>query len=104
MSTTVTPKPGKQLWGIYRADREEARTHDDPPRTTVEASSKSAAEEVAAKLGFSDPMAHFLPSPDLPHKQLSDKPVRQINRFFQSDFFCFNKARHVFKFGSKDTT
>ena len=91
MSTTVTPKPGKQLWGIYRADREEARTHDDPPRTTVEASSKSAAEEVAAKLGFSDPMAHPIASEAVtlarsvlkkfPHhrREFSHKPSRSIH-------------------------
>jgi len=58
MSTTVTPKPGNQLWGIYYTDREHARELGDPLRTTVEAPTKIAAEEAAAKLGFSDPWAH----------------------------------------------
>lgn len=62
MSTTVTAKSGQQLWGIYHADREETRSHDDPPRTTVEASSKIAAEEAAAKLGFDNPWAHPITS------------------------------------------
>ena len=52
MSTTVTPKPGKQLWGIYHTDREHARELGDPLRTTIEAPTKIAAEEAAAKLGF----------------------------------------------------
>lgn len=58
MSTTATLKPGDQLWGIYHTDREYARTLGDPLRTTVEAPTKIAAEEVAAKLGFSNPLAH----------------------------------------------
>lgn len=58
MSTTVTPKPGSQLWGIYHTDREHARELGDPLRTTIEAPSKIAAEEAAAKLGFGDPCAH----------------------------------------------
>ena len=58
MSTTVTPKPGKQLWGIYHTDREHARELGDPLRTTIEAPTKLAAEEAAAKLGFGDPLAH----------------------------------------------
>jgi hypothetical protein len=58
MSTTVTPKPGNQLWGIYHTDREHARELGDPLRTTIEAPTKIAAEEAAAKLGFSDPWAH----------------------------------------------
>ncbi|MFO1513323.1 MAG: hypothetical protein U1F83_10485 [Verrucomicrobiota bacterium] len=58
MSTTVTPKPGKQLWGIYHTDREQARELGDPLRTTIEAPTKVAAEEEAAKLGFGDPWAH----------------------------------------------
>jgi len=58
MSTTVTPKPGSQLWGIYHTDQEHARELGDPLRTTIEAPTKIAAEEAAAKLGFSDPWAH----------------------------------------------
>jgi hypothetical protein len=58
MSTTVTPKPGNQLWGIYHTDREYARELSDPLRTTIEAPTKIAAEEAAAQLGFSDPWAH----------------------------------------------
>jgi len=58
MSTTVTPKPGQKLWGIYHTDRECARELGDPPRTTIEAPTKLAAEEAAAKLGFGDPWAH----------------------------------------------
>ncbi len=62
MSTTVTPKPGSQLWGIYHTDREYARELGDPLRTTIEAPTKLAAEEAAAKLGFGDPWAHPIAS------------------------------------------
>ena len=58
MSTTRTLKPGNQLWGIYYTDREYAREMGDPLRTVVEAPTKLAAEEAAARLGFSDPWAH----------------------------------------------
>lgn len=58
MSTTVTPKPDNQLWGIYHTDREHARELGDPLRTTIEAPTKIAAEEAAAKLGFNNPWAH----------------------------------------------
>ena len=58
MSTTTVLKSGSQLWGIYHTDREYARTLGDPLRTTVEASTKIAAEAAAAKLGFSNPWAH----------------------------------------------
>jgi hypothetical protein len=60
MNTTQTlrPKPGNQLWGIYHTDREFAREVGDPIRTVVEAPTKVAAEEAAAKLGFSNPWAH----------------------------------------------
>lgn len=54
----VTANTENKLWGIYHTDREYARTHGDPLRTTVEAPTKIAAEEAAAKLGFSDPWAH----------------------------------------------
>ena len=58
MSTTATLKPGNQLWGIYHTDREYAREMGDPLRTVVEAPTKLAAEEAAARLGFNDPWAH----------------------------------------------
>ncbi len=58
MSTTLTPAPGTQLWGIYHTDREYARQMGDPLRTTVEAPTKIAAEQEAARLGFSKPWAH----------------------------------------------
>ncbi len=54
----LTPKPGNQLWGIYHTDREYAHMLGDPLRTVIEASSKLAAEEEAARLGFGDPWAH----------------------------------------------
>ena len=47
-----------QLWGIYYTDREFAREMGDPLRTVVEACSKLAAEEEAARLGFGDAWAH----------------------------------------------
>ena len=47
-----------QLWGIYYTDREFAREMGDPLRTVVEACSKTAAEEEAARLGFYDAWAH----------------------------------------------
>ena len=55
---TPTPKQGNQLWGIYHTDREYARELGDPLRTVVETPTKLAAEELAARLGFSDPWAH----------------------------------------------
>jgi hypothetical protein len=55
MSTTATLKPGSQLWGIYHTDREYARLMGDPLRTVVEAPSKPAAEQAAARHGFSEP-------------------------------------------------
>ncbi|MBK9140588.1 MAG: hypothetical protein IPM17_17840 [Verrucomicrobia bacterium] len=58
MSTTATLKPGNQLWGIYHRDREYAREMGDPLRTVVEAPTKPAAEDTAARLGFNDPWAH----------------------------------------------
>ncbi len=58
MSTNTTVAPGNQLWGIYYTDREYARLMGDPLRTVVEAPTKLAAEEAAARLGFSEPWAH----------------------------------------------
>lgn len=53
--SSTTQKPGNQLWGIYYTDREYAREHGDPLRTFIEARTKFAAEEEAARLGFGDP-------------------------------------------------
>lgn len=60
MKTTelLATKAGSQLWGIYHTDREYARVQGDPLRTVVEAPTKIAAEELAARLGFGEPWAH----------------------------------------------
>ena len=58
MRTSAPLKYGQQLWGIYHTDREYARSLGDPLRTTVEAPTKIAEEEEAAKLGFNNPWAH----------------------------------------------
>jgi len=58
MSTTATLNPGNELWGIYHTDREYAREMGDPLRTVIEAPTKQAAEETAARLGFNDHWAH----------------------------------------------
>ena len=93
MNTTPTlnPKPGNQLWGIYYTDREYAREHGDPVRTVVEAPTKIAAEELAARLGFGEPWAHpvnaeeieraqWLPLRRAGHRQeLAHKPSRGIH-------------------------
>jgi len=69
MSTNVTPKSGRQIWGIYHTDREYARELGDPLRTVVEAPNKIAAEETAARLGFGDPWAHPVSSEEVRHAQ-----------------------------------
>lgn len=56
----LTAKAENKLWGIYHTDREYAQSLGDPLRTTVEAPTKFAAEEAAAKLGFNDPWAHLV--------------------------------------------
>lgn len=66
MSTSTTEKADRQLWGIYYTDREYARLLGDPLRTVVEASSKSAAEEAAGKLGFESPWAHPVTAEQIP--------------------------------------
>jgi hypothetical protein len=63
LNAILTPKPSNQLWGIHYTDREYAREHGDPLRTVIEAPTKLAAEEEAARLGFSDPWAHLV-TPD----------------------------------------
>lgn len=91
MKTSATVKSGKQLWGIYYTDREYARVMGDPLRTVVEAPTKLAAEEVAARLGFSAPWAHpvrpeevegadWLPKCLQSHRpKLARKPSRRIH-------------------------
>lgn len=56
MNLTATDE--NKLWGIYHTDREHAHSLGDPLRTTVEAPTKKAAEQTAARLGFNDPWAH----------------------------------------------
>jgi hypothetical protein len=80
-----------QLWGIYYTDREYARVNGDPLRTVVEAPTKIAAEELAARLGFGEPWAHpvnaeeieraqWLPLRRAGHRQeLAHKPSRGIH-------------------------
>ena len=91
MSTRTTLTSGNQLWGIYYTDREYARVMDDPLRTVVEAPTKFAAEEAAARLGFSEPWAHpvrpeevqraeWLPKRKHSHRQeVTHKPSRGIH-------------------------
>ena len=76
--STPTPKPGNQLWGIYHTDREYARVMGDPLRTVVEAPTKLAAEELAARLGFGDPWAHPVKAEEIEHARwLPLKRARQ---------------------------
>ena len=69
MSTNETLKPGIQRWGIYHTDREYARAMGDPLRTVVEAPTKFAAEEEAARLGFSELWAHPIAATELRRAQ-----------------------------------
>jgi hypothetical protein len=69
MSTAATLKPGNQLWGIYHTDREYARVMGDPLRTVIEAPTQLAAEEEAARLGFSEPWAHPVAETELRRAQ-----------------------------------
>ena len=55
---STTDQAASQLWGIYYTDRGYARLLGDPLRTVIEAPTKSAAEEIAGKLGFESPWAH----------------------------------------------
>jgi hypothetical protein len=91
MSTHATLKPGDQLWGIFYTDREYAREMGDPLRTVIEASTKFAAEEAAARLGFDGPWAHpvtaeqaqrahWLPEQgQVRHRRFTRKPSRVIH-------------------------
>jgi hypothetical protein len=66
-----------QLWGIYHTDREYARELGDPLRTVVEAPTKIAAEELAARLGFGDAWAHPVKPDEIEHARwLPLKPAR----------------------------
>src|SRR5438045_8244954 len=83
MSTTATPSPGNQLWGIYYTDQEYARLLGDPLRTVVEAPTKRAAEEAAANLALNlHGRTRSLPSKQnrrygfLKGKEHSDNPPR----------------------------
>jgi hypothetical protein len=69
-----------KLWGIYHGDRQYVRTLGDPLRTVLEAPTRIAAEEVAARLGFGEVWAHpisheqvnlaqWLPRPRPGHRQ-----------------------------------
>ena len=92
MNTTpiMTLRPGNQLWGIYYTDREYAREHGDPLRTVVEAPTKLAAEELAARLGFGEPWAHPVKAEEVKHaewlptrrpghrQELARKPSRSV--------------------------
>jgi len=79
MSTTATLKSGNQLWGIYHTDREYAHEMGDPLRTVVEAPNKVAAEEAAARLGFSEPWAHPVTSEEAQRAQWLAAP-RAVRR------------------------
>ena len=81
MNTTqnLMPKPGNQPWGIYHTDREFAREVGDPIRTIVQAPTKLAAEDAAAKLGFSAPWAHPITAEQAKqHRELAPKRTRGI--------------------------
>lgn len=67
MNETATE--ASKLWGIYHTDREYARTVGDPLRTVVEAPTKLAAEEAAARLGFGEPWAHAVSREQVNHAQ-----------------------------------
>lgn len=69
LNAILTPKPGNQLWGIYYTDREYAREQGDPIRTVIEAPTKLAAEEEAARLGFGDPWANPVTPDQIPQAQ-----------------------------------
>ncbi|MEI2724359.1 MAG: hypothetical protein V9H26_12760 [Verrucomicrobiota bacterium] len=81
MSKTATLKPGNQRWGIYHTDREHARVMGDPLRTVVEAPTKLAAEEEAARLGFSEPWAHPVAATELERARVAfQTPTRTAAR------------------------
>lgn len=89
-SAVLASQPGNLLWGIYYTDREFARVMADPLRTVIEAPTKLAAEEAAARLGFGDAWAHpvtaeqakqaqWLPERRKHRHQLAEKTSRGIH-------------------------
>lgn len=58
----LTADTENKLWGIYHTDLEHARMLGDPLRTTIEPSTKEAAEETSTRLGFSPPWAYPIES------------------------------------------
>jgi hypothetical protein len=58
VAMNLTATTDNKLWGIYHTDREFSGLLDDPLRPTVEAPTKAAVEDIATKLGFSNPWAH----------------------------------------------
>lgn len=77
-------KRGNQLWGIYHIDREYARELGDPLRTVVEAPTKIAAEELAARLGFGDAWADPVKPEEIEHARwLPLKPARHSQALVQ---------------------
>ncbi len=90
LNAVLTPKPGNQLWGIYYTDREYARAHGDPLRTVIEAPTKLAAEEEAARLGFGDPWAHGV-TPD----QISQAQWLAIRRADHRQELVRNSSRSI---------
>ena len=53
LNAILTPKAGKQLWGIYHADREYALEHGDPLPTVIEAPKNMPPDLASAILGHS---------------------------------------------------
>jgi hypothetical protein len=86
MRTTATLKPGNQLWGIYYTDREYAREMGDPLRTVIEAPTKLAAEEAAARIGFSEPWAHPVTAEEAQRAQWRPKQRPEHRRRFARKF------------------
>lgn len=82
MKNKTTLASGNQLWAIYYADREYAREMDHPIRTVVEAPTKIAAEEFAARLGFSDACADpVMPEQAKQAQWLPERPRNHQLRF-----------------------
>lgn len=91
MSLTTTPKTANQLWGIYHTDREHAESSGDTLRTTIEASSKAAAEEAAARLGFSNPSAHPIASEVVSLvRSVIGKPPNRRREFIRKPARCIH--------------
>jgi hypothetical protein len=78
LKAILVSKSGNKLWGIYYADREYAQKISDPPPTVVEARTKLAAEDEAARLGFGDPWAHPVTTDQASQAQW--RPVRRTGR------------------------